>query len=459
MSELLQTIRFRDCSIWSVAYLLESQFNYNQDYDLVRIGDFLTRNKTPVIIQDDVVYKRVTIRLYNKGVVLRDKVYGKNIGTKKQYLIKKGQFLLSKIDARNGAFGLATKEVDGAIITADFFAYDIDTTKIEPLFLVLMTTTKKFMQFAQSASSGTTGRQRIDEKKFLDVKIPLPPLEKQKEIVQAYQYRIDLAKEQEEEAKDREKEIEEYLYKELGIVENDNTKNTLLNFTHFNELSSWSYKDIFDGVKIKSLKYNVIKLSQYPALYTDLFRGKSPKYDLKSDYLILNQKCIRWNYIELKYSKSVQKEWFLKIDQKFFTKEGDILINSTGDGTIGRSTLVTKDYINLIYDSHILLLRVNKEEVNPSYLVEYINSSLGQSQIENIKSAVATKQTELGLGNLKNIQIVLPKLEIQNQIADYITKQKNKIDTLKEEAEKNKYLALQEFEREIFLTESEEVGA
>ena len=49
--------------------------------------------------------------------------------------------------------------------------------------MVLITTTKKFMQFAQSASSGTTGRQRIDESKFLDTKIPLPKLDIQKQIV------------------------------------------------------------------------------------------------------------------------------------------------------------------------------------------------------------------------------------------------------------------------------------
>lgn len=42
------------------------------------------------------------------------------------------------------------------IITADFLAFDIDTSRINPDFLVLITTTKK-VAIAQSASSGTTG--------------------------------------------------------------------------------------------------------------------------------------------------------------------------------------------------------------------------------------------------------------------------------------------------------------
>ncbi len=182
-SSFLHLIDFKVLESWSVSQLIEQQFAYNQKYLLVKIGSFLKRNKTQVIIEDDKEYKRVTIKINNGGVFLRDKIFGKNIGTKKQYLIKKGQFLLSKIDARNGAFGLATDEVDGAIITADFFAYDIDTTKINPEFLVLITSTKEFKKFAQSASSGTTNRQRINEKAFLNVQIPLPTLEEQDKLI------------------------------------------------------------------------------------------------------------------------------------------------------------------------------------------------------------------------------------------------------------------------------------
>ncbi|NOQ24835.1 MAG: N-6 DNA methylase [Bacteroidales bacterium] len=210
-----QLFRYKNLPNWSVSHLLSNTFDYNENFNFVRIGDFLSRNKTKIEIQDNVLYKRVTIRLYNKGVKLRNTAYGKDIGTKKQYLLSKDQFLISKIDARNGAFGIATEEVDEAIITADFIAYNIDTTKIDPLFLVLITSTQQFLDFAQSSSSGTTGRQRIDEKKFLDVKIPLPKLNKQKEILEKYreilrQKEIILAKE-----KNAKEDFEQKIFKSV----------------------------------------------------------------------------------------------------------------------------------------------------------------------------------------------------------------------------------------------------
>jgi hypothetical protein len=42
-----------------------------------------------------------------------------------------------------------------------------------------------------------------------------------------------------------------------------------------------------------------------------------------------------------------------------------------------------------------LLLRLNKGEVNPYFFVTFFNNYLGQEQVNNIKSAQATKQTEL----------------------------------------------------------------
>lgn len=204
---LLGFLNFTKLNNWSVQNLLDNDFNYSQSYPLVKIKKFIKRSKIQTLIDDNTEYKRVKIRLYNKGVSVRDKVFGKDIGTKKQFIIKEGQFLLSKIDARNGAFGLATDEVDGAIITADFFAYDIDKNIINPHFLSLITTTAEFLSFAQNSSTGTTNRQRLNEDLFLNVEIPLPSIEEQNDLVQLL---LDNLKAQENENKKLTQALEEF---------------------------------------------------------------------------------------------------------------------------------------------------------------------------------------------------------------------------------------------------------
>ena len=186
------------------------------------------------------------------------------------------------------------------------------------------------------------------------------------------------------------------------------------------------------------------------ALATEISRGKSPKYDSLSRAIILNQKCNRWNNIELKYAKNVNKKWLESLNSKLFTQEGDVLINSTGEGTIGRASIIRKGFDGLLFDSHILLLRVNELEINPSYYVELFNSSFGQKQVNDIKSAQSTKQTELGVNNLNKIVFPLPPLKVQNKIAETITQMKTEIKDLKTHAKNNRQQAIKNFESEIF---------
>jgi len=446
MSKLLEFVRFKDCNLWSVATLLENQFNYNEDYELVKIGSFLKRNKTQIIIDDDTEYKRVTIKLYNKGVFLRDREIGKNIGTKKQFCIKEGQFLLSKIDARNGAFGLATPEVDGAIITADFFAYDIDITQINPYFLVLMTTTKQFMKFAQSASSGTTGRQRIDEKKFLDVKTPLPSLDIQKQIVKQYQDRINLATSQEQQAGEKEMEIEEYLYQELGIEITSKEETKLLSFVKFKNIERWDASYLLDANNIQS-SYELVPLHTIintflQDLNNNSLRFESKRYPDKAFRYIGMENIEKETGILLNFQdvKGVDiKSQTIKLPKNF-------LLYGKLRPYLNKYYLNENDFDNIIVSSEFFVFSV--KNIDKYYFKYILSSSFIQNQIENhMKGARMPRISE---GTFKNLKIPNPPLNIQNQIANHIQALKNEIKTLKTEAQKNRKLALVEFEMEIF---------
>lgn len=264
----ISTVQFSGLINWSVQYLNDSKIAFNKAYPMMPIGEFLKRNKTTVIIQDGVKYKRVTIKIHNGGVVTRDEVKGENIGTKKQFRVESGQFIISKIDARNGAMGIIPNELDGAVVTPDFLSFDIDTTKVNPKYLVLVCTTEQFVEFCHSCSSGTTNRQRINESQFLNIKIPVPSLEKQNELIEEYCKQILSSNKLLEKAKLEEKSIQQYILAKLGvklpvdIISQKKKKSNLISCVSYKDVERWDMwsKEYYIDTLLNKSTYPVSRL-------------------------------------------------------------------------------------------------------------------------------------------------------------------------------------------------------
>jgi type I restriction enzyme M protein len=154
-----------------------------------KLNDLLVRRKDVVDIEDDIIYRRLKIQLYGKGISVRDEVPGSEIGTKRQFQVEAGMFLLSKIDARNGAFGLIPDEGAGAIITGNFWAYDYDEEFVVPRLLVYLTRSNVFLEFCRLSSPGMTNRRYLQEDIFLAQKIKVPKSKQDQEtLCQALDY-------------------------------------------------------------------------------------------------------------------------------------------------------------------------------------------------------------------------------------------------------------------------------
>ena len=167
---------------------------------------------------------------------------------------------------------------------------------------------------------------------------------------------------------------------------------------------------------------------------TNIQRGKSPNYSETGIFKMLNQKCVRWYNVDLQYCKSINEEWFDSISENFKVKENDVLVNSTGDGTIGRSAIAHKEVEGYIFDSHILRI---SSRINQLLICYYINSNYGQALVESTKGATSTKQTELGATNLANFVFPLPPLSEQKLIVAEIERQLAKTKALKAQIASN----------------------
>lgn len=153
-----------------------------------------------------------------------------------------------------------------------------------------------------------------------------------------------------------------------------------------------------EGWELKS----VSKLTQL------ISRGITPKYnDESGKSIVINQKCIRDNKLNLELARRQDKE----IPDSKLVQKGDVLINSTGAGTLGRVTQVHEALPDTTVDTHVTIVRPLQE----------ISSAWFGAAISNIESYIetlgegTTNQLELKREVIGRIDLVCPAIDIQNQ--------------------------------------------
>lgn len=166
--------------------LVKSQFIemiYAQGYPTIKVGKVLHQIIKTERIVDTSKEKYVTVALHGLGARERNiDIYDPKPFS--AYRVKMGQFIYSRIDARNGAFSIVPRELDGAVVSKDFPVFDIDTAKITPQVLMFSMLDQNFLQQIKQNSLGSTNRQRIKEEVFLEYQIVLPPISVQRAFEQ-----------------------------------------------------------------------------------------------------------------------------------------------------------------------------------------------------------------------------------------------------------------------------------
>ena len=151
----------------------------------------------------------------------------------------------------------------------------------------------------------------------------------------------------------------------------------------------------FDGIEPK--EWETVNLEKITSLIS---RGIAPKYSDNSDQIVINQKCIRNHMIDLSQARTHTP----KVINEKWLRFGDLLINSTGGGTLGRAAQVWFQPQNITVDSHVTVVRPAKEN-----LIFYIGlwGVLHEREIESLHTG-STGQTELPKERVKALELHLP---------------------------------------------------
>lgn len=161
-------------------------------------------------------------------------------------------------------------------------------------------------------------------------------------------------------------------------------------------------------------------------------RGKSPKYVESSPLAVINQKCVRWNQLQTEHQKYIHPEQIPTWDANRHIRQGDILWNSTGTGTVGRAYLVksTDCQPPKVVDSHVTIVRSNPE-VDSRIIFYWIKGPNVQNRIEELCDG-STNQVELSRTAISEIKIPLPPISEQRRIADKLDRVLARVDAANE---------------------------
>ncbi len=228
-----------------------------EEWEVVRLEEVFSvvpKKKRERIVEDNTAYRLLTVRLYAKGVILREVKEGKDIGTKKLYEVKEGDFVFSKIDARNGAWGFVSKDLSGALVSGDFPILSLSREIADEDFITFSLSHPSIWKVLRNIAVGTTNRRRVQPKESLKVlSIPLPPLPEQRAI--AYVLRaVQEAKEKTENVIKALKELKKSLMKHLftyGPVPLDEVDKVKLKETEVGDIPEhWEVVRLGEVVKI-----------------------------------------------------------------------------------------------------------------------------------------------------------------------------------------------------------------
>ena len=136
-------------------------------------------------------------------------------------------------------------------------------------------------------------------------------------------------------------------------------------------------------------------------------RGITPKYADDTDQIVINQKCIRNHMIDLSFARNHRP----KVINNKWLRFGDLLINSTGDGTLGRAAQVWFQPHNLTVDSHVTIVRPAAE--NMTFYIGLWGTQ-HEREIESLHTG-STGQTELPRDRVKALELLLPDKETLNR--------------------------------------------
>lgn len=343
-----------------------------------QLGEVITQKQEPAPIDPNNSYRLIKLRLYQKGAELREIKLGLELGSK-QFLAKQGQFIISKIDARNGAMAIVPESLDNAVVTGDFLLFDFNQEIVEPKYFDFYSRISDFDRICKQCSEGSTNRVRLKVDKFLNHTISLPSIPEQKRIVSKLESVEPRIKKIKTLRNAQQKEIQNFLFSK---------------YTDVIRQSVWA--PMIEVAPIVRREVQIEEKSSYPELGIRSFgKGTFHKTSL-SGFEVGTKTLYRISKGDLMFSN-------------VFAWEGAIT--------------VAKEMDDNRFGSHRFISCVVKsEKAIAEFLCYHFLTPKGLEDINHASPGGAGRNKTLGLEKLMRIKVPIPDVNLQREFVDLLLK-------------------------------------
>ena len=431
----------------------KNPYNLVSKYSIVKLKDCILNKGTYGANEPSIPYNEGDIRyirisdIDENGNLKNDTIKtAKNIDEK--YILNDDDFLF----ARTGSVGrtfLYKKSMGKSIYAGYLIKYILDTSKIYPEYLSAYCQTSKYWQWVKQQERPAV-QSNINAEEYSSLTIPLPPLDKQKEIANIMKDANLLKEKLEKEADKLLSSIDEYLLKELGInlpKKETDLKNRISYTVKLSEIKGNRFDCEYHQIyykkfenAIKNTKYKTVKLKE------KIFINSQLEDTSKYEFI---------NYIDL---SCIEKEKGIIIDTIFMNKDfpsrarqrvckGDLLV-STLSGSMKAIAIVEEDKENLIASTGFFVIKETDKDLLKYFLISILRTNLFQELLK--REARGAIMSSINCNDFLNIEIPLPPIEIQQKIVNEINERKQKALRLQKEAKEILENAKSKIEEIIF---------
>jgi len=210
------------------------------------------------------------------------------------------------------------------------------------------------------------------------------------------------------------------------FIDFDPVKSKVENVTsNFSKEINNLFPDSFEDSKMDKIPkgWRIGKLSH---LISYISKGVSPKYTNDKNFPVINQKCIRNGDINFELIKFTE---FKKNMQENFLNQFDVVVNSMGEGTLGRVSIFIDFIKKVVVDGCITVIRGKNKAIS---LFLYQHLSQREDEIINLSKG-STGQTTLKKEDLGDLRLVIPEKRIIENFANisqnlYLKKYQNNLE-------------------------------